>query len=142
MKKNITVALPVVLVVLAAAILPVLRGGTPTLSEAESISVLAGGAEAVISDPGDIRAMTAVFSKIPSTDMPSCPFGAVDIQVRTKSGDVHVFPATDGCYIFKINNKYILASGEEWEQVSEVLEKYGISIEEQTARTKIGEDKN
>jgi hypothetical protein len=127
-RRNIAVALPVILVVLVAAILPVLQGGTPSLRDVESISVLADGVEVKISDAQDIRAMTAVFSKIPTTDTPACPFGAVDISLRARSGDIHVFPATDGCYIFKLNNKYILASAEEWKQVTDKLEKYGISV--------------
>ncbi|MDR1157228.1 MAG: hypothetical protein LBK75_02830 [Oscillospiraceae bacterium] len=124
MRKNAAVALPVVLVVIIAAVLPSLQGGAPSLSEVESISVLAGETEVTISDPQDIRALTAVFSKIPTADTPACPFGAVDILLRAKGGDVHVFPATDGCHIFKLNSKYILASAEEWAQVMDKLEKY------------------
>ncbi|MDR2671429.1 MAG: hypothetical protein LBC26_06900 [Oscillospiraceae bacterium] len=126
MKRNVAVALPVVLVVIIAAAWPVLQGGAPSLRGVESVSVLAGGAEVTISDPEDIRALTAVFSKIPTAETPACPFGAVDILLRAKGGDVHVFPATDGCYIFKLNSKYILATAEEWAQVMDKLEKYGI----------------
>lgn len=79
-----------------------------------------------ISDLSDIKSISTILNKKAVNDSPSCPFGSVEIIIKFKSENIVVYPATDGCHIFRSMGKYFHVSDEEWAKLMHTFVKNGL----------------
>lgn len=56
----------------------------------------------------------------------SCPFGYVKIIIKRGDKETILYPATDSCKILKKGNDYIVINDRRWNELQNILEKYGI----------------
>lgn len=127
-KKIISISVFVTIIVLSFILVLIFQGGKINLSEVQSIIITADKTLSLdITDLNDINIIGGILDKRFVNDSPSCPFGYVKIVFHQKADDIIIYPATDGCHIFKdIDHKYFRVSDTEWEQLMEIFKKYGI----------------
>ena len=129
MKKNILAVLFIVAFAIVAIVLLTASVGEPKMKGVECISIIVieEDINEEISNNNEIELITKVFSKRLLKNTPSCPFGYIEITLEGDNNKTSVFPATDGCHIFKIDNQYFQVTDSEWETLMNTFSKYGVS---------------
>jgi hypothetical protein len=106
----------------------IVNEGKIKMSGAESIYILIPDENitVTITNSDDVELIAKLLNKRSYKDTPSCPFGYAEIVVWKNSKKTSIFPATDSCHNFKIDNRYFQVSNSEWEILMETLRKYGV----------------
>lgn len=80
-----------------------------------------------ITNQADLSAISQMFHQTLFNDTLSCPFGYGKIILRMKNKSIVLYPALDGCYIFKEKNsqRYIELKKEKYAKLMQILKKYG-----------------
>lgn len=75
----------------------------------------------------DLSAISRIFHQTFFDDNPSCPFGDSKIVLQMKNKTIALYPALDGCYVFKDENsqKYIEFKKTEYGELMHILKKHG-----------------
>ncbi len=79
-----------------------------------------------ISASNDISEFVNLLNKKPSNNSFSCPFGYVKFLIEEEDNTIIIYPATDGCHNFKIEDMYFSINSNEWESLISILGKYGV----------------
>ena len=128
-KMIIVISVSATIIILSFILVLIFQRGMINLKEVQSIMIIANDKtlSVDISDLNDINSIGGILNKRSVNYSPSCPFGYVKIVFRQNDDDIIIYPATDGCHIFKYSDhKYFRVSDTEWEQLMEIFKKYRI----------------
>lgn len=128
-KLIIAICAAATIIITSFILILIFRWSTINLNEVQGIRITASdeNLNLSISEFNDIKSIGRILNKRGIIDSPSCPFGYVKIVIQQKDDDFIIYPATDGCHVFKNgDNKYFHVSNTEWEELMEIFNKYNI----------------